>query len=218
MEAKKQGLLSNLKRYFLSGLLFWLPVITTVYVIKFIVDILDLSINVLPQNYQPEHLFGISIPGFGVLLSLAVLFLTGCLVANLIGEKIMHFGERFLDRIPLVRSIYNGSKKVSHAIFSDNSHAFRKVVMIEYPRAGLHTLAFQTAPAFFSAPHQQEVISVIVPTTPNPTSGFLLLIPKCDTIELSISVEEAFRYIISLGVITPEQLIMTTPSSHTERA
>ena len=216
MEEQHTGLFSRLKKYFLSGLLFWLPIITTFYVIKFLVDILDLSITVLPPEYRPDQLLGTAVPGIGVVFSLAILFITGCLVANIIGVKLMHIGERILDRIPLVRSIYTASKKVSHAIFNKNSTAFRHVVMIEYPRKGIHTIAFQTAPAFFSKPHQKEMMSVIVPTTPNPTSGFLLLIPKEEAVLLDISVEVAFRYVVSLGVITPEELISATATDQAE--
>ena len=192
-----------IRSYLLAGLVVWLPILVTIGIVRFIVDLLDQSIALLPHAYQPERWIGYHLPGFGVLLSLLLLFFTGLLATNFLGQRLVSWSEAILDRIPLVRTIYNATKQVIQAIFSTNSQAFRKVLLIEYPRKGLWTVAFQTA---ITAPEITqhtgiEMLSVFVPTTPNPTGGFLMMIPKNDVIELTMSVDEAFKLIISLGVM-----------------
>lgn len=208
----------TLRSYLLAGLIVWLPVLITFVVIRFIVDLLDSTMALLPKAYQPEQLFGIYIPGLGVIISLALLLITGLIAKNFLGERLVSFGESLLTRIPLVRSVYNASKQVIETIFASNSQAFRKVVLVEYPRKGLWTVAFLTGSnqlneSFFAAPEHAKkfvlqdpdkaLLSVFVPTTPNPTSGFLLMVPKEETIELAMSVDEALKFIISLGVMNP---------------
>ncbi|KTD36299.1 transmembrane protein [Legionella nautarum] len=192
-----------LRSYLLTGLVVWLPILVTFVVLRFIIELLDNTIALLPNSYQPEKLFGVHIPGLGVLLSLLLLLGTGILATNLIGQRLMGWGEAVLVRIPLVRSIYNTAKQVIQAVFATNSQAFRKVLLVEYPRKGLWTIAFLTG-----SPHPElntlvgdELLSIFVPTTPNPTSGFFMMIPKEDAIELSMTIEEALKLIISLGVM-----------------
>lgn len=193
-----------LRSYLLAGLVVWVPILVTIGILRFIIDLLDQSIALLPNAYQPGNILGVNLPGFGVLLSFIVLLLTGLLATNFLGQRLVLWSEMFLDKIPLVRSIYNTSKKMIQTIFSTNSQAFRKVVLVEYPRKGLWTIAFQTGNASkmpFHNKEEEEKISIFVPTTPNPTGGFLLIVSKQDVKELSMTVEDALKYIISLGVM-----------------
>jgi uncharacterized membrane protein len=192
----------TLRSYLIAGLVVWLPILITMGVLRFIVDLLD---NLIPKAYQPEQLLGHYIPGVGVIFSLVLLLITGMLLTNFLGQRIVAWNDSLLSRIPLVRSIYNTVKQVIHAVMSTNSEAFRKVVLIEYPRKGLWSIAFQTGTASpeINTTTQEEMISVFIPTTPNPTSGFLLMMPKQEAIELDMSVEEALKYTISLGVMQP---------------
>lgn len=171
------------------------------------IDLLDKSIALLPDAYRPEQLFGFHLPGFGVLFSLLLLLVTGLLVTNFLGQHLMHWSEAILDRIPLVRSIYSATKQVMETVFSSNSQAFRKVLLVEYPRKGMWTIAFQTGTASSEVMVHTglEMISIFVPTTPNPTSGFLMMIPKSDVTELSMSVDDALKLVISLGVMQKKQ-------------
>ena len=186
----------QLKRYFLAGLLVWLPIIITLYVIGFLVSLLDQTVNILPPSYRPDVLLGMHIPGFGVVLSLLVLFLTGMLVTNFLGRKLVALWEKILARIPLVRSIYSSSKQVIETLFSSNGQAFRKVLLVEYPRQGCWSIAFQTGSGTMELRDQegQELITLFVPTTPNPTSGFLIVVPKDAVLELQMSVDDALKW------------------------
>nr|WP_284498348.1 DUF502 domain-containing protein [Legionella maioricensis] len=172
-------------------------------VLRFIIDLLDNTLALVPKGYQPEQLFGIHIPGLGVILSLILLVSTGILATNFLGQRLMNWGESLLSRIPLVRSIYNSVKQVLNTILSTNSEAFRKVLLIEYPRHGMWTLGFQTGAvnSEISKKVNDEMLSVFIPTTPNPTSGFLVMIPKKEAIELNMSIDEALKFTISLGVM-----------------
>ena len=192
-----------IRSYLLAGLVVWLPILVTFVVLRFILDLLDQSVALLPDAYQPEQLVGYHLPGLGVLLSLLLLFITGLLATNFLGQKLVRWSESILDRIPLVRSIYNATKQMIQAIFSTNSLAFRKVLLIEYPRKGLWSLAFQTGSVREDITQHTgvEMLSIFIPTTPNPTGGFLLMIPKSDVVELAMSVDDAFKLIISLGVM-----------------
>lgn len=198
--------MKSIRSYLLAGLVFWLPILVTFVVVRFIVDILDQTIALLPTAYQPEHLLGVNIPGFGVIISLVLLLITGIIAANFLGQQFMKLGESILDRIPLVRSIYNSTKQVIQAILSTNSQAFRKVLLIEYPRKGIWTICFQTSTADFvdSQTSTEEMVSVFIPTTPNPTSGFLMIVPKSEVQELTMTIDEALKYVISLGVMQPK--------------
>lgn len=192
-----------IRSYLLAGLVVWLPILVTFVVLRFIIDLLDKTLALLPNAYQPEQLIGMHLPGFGVLLSLVLLLITGLIATNLLGQRLVRWSEAILDKIPLVRSIYNATKQVIQAIFATNSQAFRKVLLVEYPRKGMWSIAFQTgvAPSDATDHTGVEMVSIFIPTTPNPTAGFLMLVPKSDTVELSMSVEAALKFIISLGVM-----------------
>lgn len=172
-------------------------------VLRFIIDLLDHTLALIPKAYQPEQLIGIHIPGFGVILSLILLVTTGIFATNFFGQRLVSWGESVLSRIPLVRSIYNSVKQVINTVLSTNSVAFRKVLLIEYPRKGLWTLGFQTGTvnSEIGSKINEEMVSLFIPTTPNPTSGFLVMIPKQEVIELNMSIDEALKFIISLGVM-----------------
>lgn len=192
-----------LRSYLLAGMVVWIPILVTFLTLRFIVEMLDETIALLPSAYQPQQLFGFNIPGLGVILSLVVLIGTGLIATNFFGARLVSWSESILDRIPLVRSIYNGTKQIMQAIISSNSQAFRQVLLVEYPRKGIWTLAFQTADAnaVINQATEKDMIAIFIPTTPNPTAGFLLMVPKEDTIELPLSADEALKMIISLGVM-----------------
>ncbi len=194
-----------MKRYFITGLLIWVPLGMTVWVLKFLIDTMDQSLLLLPENLQPENLLGMNIPGIGTVLTLFVVFFTGLLTTNIIGQKLVSFWEGVLWRIPVVKSIYYGIKQVSDTLFSSQGEAFRKALLVQYPREGSWTIAFMTGqPGGDVVNHLKgEYISVYVPTTPNPTSGFFLMMLKSDVIELDMSVDVALKYIISMGVVSP---------------
>lgn len=195
------------RSYLLTGLIVWLPILVTFVVLRFMIDLLDVTIALLPKAYQPQQLVGMRIPGLGVIISLLLLLGTGIFATNFFGQRLMVKGEAILARIPLVRSIYNTAKQVIQAVFATNSQAFRKVLLIEYPRKGIWSVAFLTgfAAVEISTKTGEEMLSVFVPTTPNPTSGFLMMIPKREAIELSMTVEDALKFIISLGVMQSTQ-------------
>lgn len=193
------------RRYLLAGLVVWLPILATFGILRFIVELLDQTISLLPTAYQPEQLVGVRIPGLGVVLSLVLLMVTGIIATNFLGQRLMMWSEVVLDKIPLVRTIYHTSKQVIQAIFATNSQAFRKVLLVEYPRKGLWSMAFQTGVAntTVSAKIGEDMLSIFIPTTPNPTSGFLMMVAKSEVVELSMSVDEALKFIISLGMMQP---------------
>ncbi len=195
----------SLRSYLLAGLVVWLPIIVTFVVLRFIIDLLDQTLALLPHAYQPEQLIGMNLPGLGVLLSLILLLITGIVATNFLGQRLVTWSEAVLDKIPLVRSIYNGTKQVIQTLFASNSQAFRKVLLVEYPRKGMWSIAFQTGLAPLDATNHVgvEMVSIFIPTTPNPTSGFLMMVPKSDTVEMAMSTEAALKLIISLGVMQP---------------
>ena len=198
--------MKSIRSYLITGLVVWLPILVTFLVVRFIVDLLGQSIALLPADYQPEKLFGINIPGIGVLLSLILLLTTGIIATNFLGQHLMRMSESVLDKIPLVRTIYSSTKQVINAILSTNSQAFRKVVLVEYPRKGLWSIAFQTSATGFisSDASNEEMISLFIPTTPNPTSGFLMMVAKSEVRELTMTIDEALKCVISLGVMQPK--------------
>jgi len=198
--------MSYLKRYLIAGLLVWLPLGVTIVVIKFLVDFFDRSLLLLPSHYRPENL-GIDIPGLGVVLSFVLILVTGMLAANLLGSKLVRIWEAFLDRIPLVRSLYKAVKQIAEAIFGSGEQTFQNVFLIEYPRKGLWTLAFQTGKNIAEPQRKtglDNVVNLFVPTTPNPTSGFFIMAERSEIIKLDIEVDEALKMVISGGVVTPE--------------
>lgn len=198
--------MSYIRRYFISGLLVWVPIVVTILVIKFLVNMLDNLFLVVPKQYQPDALLGFHFPGVGVLIILIVILTTGMIVANFIGSRLVALWDSIVAKIPLVRSIHMGVKQVMQTLFTPGGQSFRKVLLIEYPRPGLWTIAFQTGDAGKEIEKSldiQEMISLYVPTTPNPTSGFLLMVPREKVIEVNMSVEQALKFVISLGVMQP---------------
>ena len=194
-----------IKRYFITGLLIWVPLAITAWVLALIVGTMDQSLHLLPAAIHPRNVFGFDIPGVGAVLTLLVIVLTGLLAANFIGQRLVVWWERLLARIPVVNSIYNSVKQVSDTLFSSSGNAFRQALLIEYPRRGTWTIAFLTGtPGGEVLRHLDgEHVSVYVPTTPNPTSGFFLMLPKADVIPLDMSVDTALKYVISMGVVAP---------------
>ena len=194
------------KRYFLTGLLIWVPLVITFWVLSLIIDTLDQSLRLLPSAVHPKNMLGFALPGVGALLTLAMIFLTGLLATNSIGQKLVDWWDKLLSRIPVVNSLYKAIKQVSDTLLAPNGNAFRKALLIEYPRRDAWTIAFLTGgpPGGDIGNHLRgEFVSVYVPTTPNPTSGFFLMLPRADVVELDMSVDEALKYIISMGVVAP---------------
>lgn len=193
-----------LKRYLITGLLILIPLAITVWVLSWIVGTLDKTLLLLPSALQPVNLFGFNVPGLGVILTFLVVLCTGLVGHNFLGQRLLMFWEGLLSRIPVVKSIYYSVKQVSDTLFSSSGEAFRKAVLVEYPRRDMWTVAFLTGqPGGDTANHLPDHVSVYVPTTPNPTSGFFLMVPKQDVVELDMTVDEALKYIISMGVVPP---------------
>jgi uncharacterized membrane protein len=207
-----------MKRYFITGLLIWIPLGITVLVLTWLINTMDQSLDLLPAELQPKALWGMHVPGFGAVVMVLVVFGTGLLAANFIGQRLVRFWEGVLARIPVVKSIYYGVKQVSDTVLADTGQAFRKVLLVQYPRNGSWTIAFQTGrPGGDVVNHLRgEYVSVYVPTTPNPTSGFFLMMPRSDVVELDMSVDEALKYVISMGVVAPAGGRMTTAMTSAE--
>lgn len=200
-------MMAIIRRYLISGLLFWVPVWITLLVIKFLVDLMDNIFKLLPHAYQPDNLLGFHIPGLGIIFTLVILFFTGMVVANFLGSRLVKLWDSIIAKIPLVRTIYLGVQKILNAVFNPKGQAFRKVLLVEYPRKGLWSIAFQTGCACDEiCDREGDMISIFIPTTPNPTSGFLMMVPKKDIHELEMTIDEALKFIISLGVVQPESL------------
>jgi uncharacterized membrane protein len=200
--------MSALRKWLFTGLLVLVPGVITVWVLNWIISTLDQTLYLLPQGWQPDHLLGMHIPGFGVLLTLAVLLVIGAIASNFVGRKLVQWGDAVITRIPVVRSIYSSVKQVSDTVFSDSGNAFRTAVLVQWPREGVWTVAFITGnPAGEVASYlRDEFVSVFVPTTPNPTGGYFVLMRKSDCVELEMSVDAALKYIVSMGVVAPPPL------------
>mgnify|MGYP001342680511 FL=1 len=198
--------MAALKKYIIAGLLVWLPFAATVVIVKLLIDLLDKTILLLPPEWHPVALLGFSIPGFGIILALSILLLTGMLAANLFGRRFVEIWERILNKIPLVRSIYSSIKQISNTIFDPSGKSFRKVVMLQYPRKGLWSIGFLTNDNVGDemSAVDDRLVAVFIPTTPNPTSGFIIMTRNDEITELDMSVEEGFKFIISMGVIIPD--------------
>jgi uncharacterized membrane protein len=196
-----------IRKYFITGLLIWIPLAITVWVLTAIIGAMDQSLRLLPEVVHPDKLLGFHIPGVGTVLTLLVIFLTGLVTANIIGQKLVRFWEALLARIPIVKSIYYSVKQVSDTLFSGNGEAFRKVLLVHFPHTEAWSVAFQTgSPArqigeLFS----DEYVSVFIPTAPSPVNGFFFFVKKSETIELDISIDDALKYIVSMGVVPPQQ-------------
>lgn len=195
-----------MRKYFVTGLLILVPLAITLWVLNLIVSTMDQSLLLLPAQWRPEAVFGFAIPGLGTILTLVIIFLTGLATRNFIGKRVVLVWEAVLRRIPVFNTIYSSVKQVSDTLFSSSGNAFRKALLVQYPRQGSWTIAFMTGvPGGDVRNHLTgDYVSVYVPTTPNPTSGFFLMVPRADTIELDMSVDEALKYIVSMGVVTPE--------------
>jgi len=197
----------RLRNYFISGLLFWVPLALTVLVIKFFLELIN---NLVPQQYLPEAIFNLdtTIPGSGIILVLIVILITGVLVTNILGRKLVAVWEKVLNKIPGFRNVYNVLKKVSDTVFNTSTESFRKAFLIQYPSKGIWVIAFQSGDYRGEAESiiGEEIMNLFVPTTPNPTSGFFVMMAKKDAFELDMSVEEAFKLVISAGVVTPNSV------------
>jgi uncharacterized membrane protein len=195
-----------MKRYLIAGLLVWVPLGITIWVLHSLVSTLDQTLLLLPESVRPERLLGLRIPGFGVLMAFAILLGTGVFAANFFGARLIRFWEGLLGRIPFVKSIYSAVKQVSDTLFSDTGNAFRKAVLVEFPHEHSWTIAFLTgSPSPAVTRHLDgEYLSVYVPTTPNPTSGYFIMVPRSRTRDLDMSVDDALKYIISMGVVAPK--------------
>ena len=198
-------MMKRLRRYFVAGLLVWLPLGITVFLFRILIGLMDKSLVLIPRQYHPEELLGVSVPGLGVILTIVLLLLTGLLTANIVGRSFLGGWESLMDRIPVARSIYSAAKNFAEIVFSDSGKAFSKVLLVEYPRKGLYTLTFQTASDVGEIQGRtgEDVVCCFVPTTPNPTSGFIIIVPTKDTVELDMEVDEAVKLIMSLGVVVP---------------
>jgi uncharacterized membrane protein len=197
--------MTSIRRWLLAGLLVLVPLAITMGVLNWIVATLDQTLLILPQSWQPDRLLGFHIPGFGVLLTLAIVLLMGAITSNFLGKKLVLWGNALLSRIPIVRSIYSSVKQVSDTLFSENGNAFRQALLVQWPREGVWTIGFLTGlPGGDVVNHLVgDYLSVYVPTTPNPTGGYFVMLKKSECIELKMSVDEALTYVISMGVVVP---------------
>lgn len=195
----------RLRRVLVAGVLVWVPLGITVILLRFLIGLADQTLEWIPPPYRPEALLGRPIPGLGVVLSLLLLFLTGLVAANVVGKRVIGFWEALLRRIPVVKTIYTAAKGFLEMVLSGQSGSFSRVLLIEYPRKGIYCIAFQTSSTVGQlAEHTPDSVCVFVPTTPNPTSGFLVVAPEKDLIELNMSVEDAIKLVVSVGVVVPD--------------
>jgi len=195
------------RKYFITGLLIWIPLVITIWVLKLVVDTLDQSLLLLPPQWRTESFLGFHVPGLGVILTLVIVFVTGVLATNFLGARLVHLWHEILHRIPVVNSIYSSVKQISDTLFSSSGQAFRKALLVQWPREGMWTIAFLTGMPGGDVVHHLpgDYVSVYVPTTPNPTGGYFVMVPRKDVIELDMSVDAALKYIISMGVVSPGQ-------------
>ncbi|MDP2153751.1 MAG: DUF502 domain-containing protein [Methylotenera sp.] len=198
-----------MKKYFITGLLVLVPLVITIWVLKSLIGVMDQSLLLLPEVWHPHTFLGRDIPGIGAILTVLIVLTTGLIATNFFGMQLILLWEKLLNRLPVVKSIYSSVKQVSDTLFSDSGNAFRKAVLVPFPREGVWTIAFVTGtPGGDVANHLHgDYVSVFVPTTPNPTGGYFLMMPKADVIELEMTVDEALKYIISMGVVAPANKI-----------
>ena len=199
-----------LKKYLITGVLVWLPIAVTIWAMSYIISAADRLINLLPESWQPQHFWGFNIPGLGIVAATVVLFVTGVFAANVLGRRILGAWDSLLGRIPVVKSIYSSVKKVSESLLSDSSRSFKTPVLVPFPQPGIWTIAFVSGhipdKLKGSLPQDDDYISVYVPTTPNPTGGYYIMVKKNDVRELDMSVDQALKYVISLGMVMPDDL------------
>lgn len=200
---------TKIKKIFLTGIVAIIPVIISIYIFLFLLGIVDNFLNIIPSRIHPDRLLGFHIPGLGVIFTFLVIFVTGLLTQSYIGGRLLKAGDRLLNHIPLFRSIYQPTKQVVDSLFSEKSRNFRGVVLVEFPRKGVYTLGFVTGDTHGEAERktQERCINVFVPTTPNPTSGYYIIIPEKDVIHMDMTVEEAIKIIISSGLVAPQKNI-----------
>jgi uncharacterized membrane protein len=193
------------RKYLITGLLIWIPLVITIWVLKLVVDTLDQSLLLLPPQWRTESFLGYHVPGLGVILTLVIVFVTGVFATNFLGARLVHLWHEILHRIPVVSSIYSSVKQISDTLFSSSGQAFRKALLVQWPRQGAWTIAFLTGvPGGDVTNHLRgDYVSVYVPTTPNPTGGYFVMLLREETIELDMSVDDALKYIISMGVVSP---------------
>ena len=205
----------GLRRYLINGLLIWVPVLVTVLVVRFILQLMDQTLLVLPRALRPDTLLGLHVPGFGALLGLLIVLLTGLLVTNFIGRALVAIGEDLLERIPFVRALYGGVKSFSETVLSTSGNSFKKVLLVEYPRAGAWSIGFQTTDQLpeINARLGVPQVCVFIPTTPNPTSGFIIFVPRAQCIELDMNVDAAMKMIVTLGVVGPSAAAATSKAA-----
>ena len=194
-----------MKKYLITGLLIWIPLVITIWVLKLIVDMLDQSLLLLPEQWRPDFWLPVHIPGLGAILTLVIVLATGIFATNFFGAQLVELWHHILQRIPVVNSIYSSVKQISDTLFSSSGQAFRKALLVQWPHQGMWTIAFMTgAPGADVAQHlPADCVSVYVPTTPNPTGGYFVIVPRASVIELDMSVDQALKYIISMGVVPP---------------
>lgn len=194
-----------MRKYFITGLLIWIPLVITIWVLHLIVTTLDQSLHLLPPEWRTESFLGFHVPGLGVILTLVIVFVTGVLATNFLGARLVNLWNGILHRIPVVNSIYSSVKQISDTLFSSSGQAFRKALLVQWPREGMWTIAFLTGrPGGDVVRHLPgDYVSVYVPTTPNPTGGYFVMMARKDVIELDMSVDAALKYIISMGVVAP---------------
>lgn len=206
-EHKNESSIGNaLKKYLITGILVWLPITVTIWVINYIISATDSLINLMPKTWQPIHYLGFNIPGLGVIVAVIVLFLTGLFGANVLGKKILEIWDALLIRIPVIKSIYSSVKKVSESLFSDNGRSFKTPVLVRFPHQDTWTIGFVSGniPEPIQNALNEPHVSVYVPTTPNPTGGYYIFVAQKDIQELNMSVDEALKYVISLGMVMPD--------------
>ena len=195
-----------MKKYLITGLLIWIPLVITLWVLKLVVDVLDQTLLLLPPEFRTENWLGLHVPGMGAVMTLVIVFLTGLFATNLLGARLVQLWHEILHRIPVVNSIYSSVKQISDTLFSSSGQAFRKALLVQWPREGMWTIAFLTGvPGGDVVNHLKgDYVSIYVPTTPNPTSGYFVMVAREAVIELDMSVDEALKYIISMGVAAPD--------------
>ncbi|HEX2567543.1 MAG TPA: DUF502 domain-containing protein [Burkholderiales bacterium] len=194
-----------MKKYLITGLLIWIPLVITIWVLKVIVDMLDQSLLLLPEHWRPDFWIGMHIPGLGSILTLLIVLFTGIFATNFFGAQLVELWHEVLHRIPVVNSIYSSVKQISDTLFSSSGQAFRKALLVQWPHEGAWTIAFMTGvPGGDVVRHvPPDCVSVYVPTTPNPTGGYFVIVARKDVIELDMTVDQALKYIISMGVVPP---------------
>ncbi|ULJ63189.1 DUF502 domain-containing protein [Wielerella bovis] len=210
MTESHNSISKRMKKYLITGLLVWLPITVTIWIINYIISATDRLINLIPPQWQPEQYLGFHIPGLGFVIAIVALFITGVFAANVLGRKIIEGWDSLLGRIPIVKSIYSSAKKVSESLFSDNSRSFKTPVLVPFPQPDIWTIAFVSGSVPQSVldalPEKSGYVSVYVPTTPNPTGGYYIMVRESDIRELDMTVDEALKYVISLGMVMPDEL------------